>query len=109
MSPRGSVYSSLIMAHLVPDHPCLSPPLYRRKDVDGNKIAIKETGRCFCMNSNGTDECYAATVRAQHCPSLLLPGPTHHWPHLLGKEMAFLELMYEVGLVPQSQDPGLPG
>lgn len=41
--PGGAGYSKLMMAHLVPDHPSLSPPLYNGKDVVGNQIGLKES------------------------------------------------------------------
>ena len=31
--PHGAGDSDLMMAHLVPDHPSLSPPLYNDKDL----------------------------------------------------------------------------
>lgn len=41
--PRGSGYAKLMMAHLEPDHPSLSPPLYNGKDMVGNQIGLKES------------------------------------------------------------------
>lgn len=46
-NPQGPGHFNLMMAHLVPDHPCLSLPLHKGKDAVGCQRGIKESWGAF--------------------------------------------------------------
>lgn len=65
-----------MMAHLVPDHPSLSPPPYNGKDMVGNQIGLKESWQVlFLMNAYDTGKSYPAKMCVQHLSSFPAAQP----------------------------------
>ena len=68
-APQGPGHFNLMMAHLVPDHPCMSLPLHKGKDAVGCQRSIKESWGAFSWTSMDTGESYPALMCVQRLPS----------------------------------------
>lgn len=74
-----------MMAHLLPDHPSESSPLYNGKDMVGNQIGIRERWQVFyheCLPDN-IGESFPNRMYAQHLSAF--PAAQPHPPLASGK------------------------